>query len=130
MPSTSRVDSQSLVPSHGHLFSWPAAWGQPAPTLALGHMASVLSEGSLCRRARGSEGRELGNSGKFSSVLPSALGLCSGGEQGKARLKKYRQGAWGSPRSPVAHAAPRRLTARQRGPKIVDPLGAVYPELP
>lgn len=127
VPSTSRVDSQSLVPSHGHLFSWPAAWGQPAPTLALGHMASVLSEGSLRRRARGGVGRELGNSGKFSSALPSTLSLCSSREQGKSRLIKYRQGAWGSPGS---HAAPRGLAARQRGPKVGDPLGAVYPELP
>lgn len=130
VPSTSRVDSQSLVPSQGHLLSWLAAWGQPASTLTLGHMVSVLSQGSLCRRVRGCEGRELGNSGKFSSVLSSALGLYSGRERGKVRLKKYRQGAWGSPRPPVAYAAPRGLTARQRGPKVGDPPAAVYSELP
>lgn len=45
VPSTSVVSSQSLVPLHGHLVTWPAAWGQPAPTLALGRVAVVMSEG-------------------------------------------------------------------------------------
>jgi len=117
VPSKSRADSLSLVPSHGHLFSWLAAQGEPAPTLVLRHTVSVLSEGSLHCRARDSEGRELGNSEKFSSVFLSTLNLYSRGERGKARLKKYRQGTWGSPRSRLIVILPEDLQPSRGDPR-------------
>lgn len=59
VPSTSRVDSQSLVPSCSHLLPWPAARGQPAPTLPWTYGAS----------AEPGQPAPQGNSGKFSSLF-------------------------------------------------------------
>lgn len=57
---------------------------------------------------------------KFKEILlciPSSFSLCSIREQGKARLKKYWQGAWGPLGSLIAHVAPKGLTARQGDPR-------------
>lgn len=116
-------------------FTWPSALlaGCPGTTSSYPFpwtYGCSAERGQLPPQGERQWGKGIGNSEKFSSVFPSTLSLCSCREREKTRLNKYRQGVWRAPGFLVAYAVPRGLVARQRGPKVGDPLGAVYPELP
>lgn len=117
MPSESVVDSQSLVPLCGHLVTWPAAQGQPAPTLTLGHMAVVLSKGQPLLQGKRQQGH---GTGKFRGIL-LCFPLCSSSLLWQGMGRKNAESESDVLRHFACLWCSQRI-CKQRGPKAGDPL--------